>query len=113
MAITNQQVAAHEFLQAMVADSYYPAEVVEQGKAILLRLCELIEAGHPADLAELYLLTHAATDEFNELEAAFEAAGSEIETIARDAIGTDFWFVARAYGFPDADSEELISTREW
>ncbi|MFC4516421.1 MULTISPECIES: DUF5713 family protein [Streptomyces] len=24
-----------------------------------------------------------------------------------------FWFIARAYGFEDADMEELIVTREW
>ncbi|MCC3768922.1 hypothetical protein K6I34_000956 [Streptomyces sp. UNOC14_S4] len=80
----------------------------DQGKAVLLRLCENIEAGVPTDLAALYALPQAATEEFNDLEAEFEAASSEIETIARD-----FWFIARAYGFTDADAEELIATREW
>ncbi|WP_176737169.1 DUF5713 family protein [Micromonospora citrea] len=41
------------------------------------------------------------------------AAGSEIETVAREAIGDDFWFVATSYGFPDADVERLIANREW
>lgn len=52
-------------------------------------------------------------EEFNQLEAEFEAAGSEIETVAREEIAEDFWFVASTYGFTDADVEELIATRNW
>ncbi len=113
MPIGNQQVSAHAFLRAMYEDDYYPDHVVDRGRAILLKLCERIEAEQPRDLAALYALTHAATDEFNALEAAFEAAGSEIETVAREEIAEEFWFVADAYGFKDADVEELIATREW
>lgn len=75
-------------------------------------MCERERAG-AAGLAALYVLTQAATEEFNDLEAAFEAAGSEIETVARDETAGDFDFVARAYGFPEADVAELIATREW
>lgn len=64
-------------------------------------------------LDALYILTAVATEEFNALEEEFVAADSEIETIARDAIGEDFAFVASAYGFADADVEELIAAREW
>lgn len=59
------------------------------------------------------MLTQAATEEFNLLEAEFEAAGSDIETVAREEIAEDFSFVASAYGFADADVEELIATRDW
>ncbi|MCL2732855.1 MAG: DUF5713 family protein [Actinomycetia bacterium] len=113
MAITNQQAAQREFLAMLFEDAYYPDDVVAKGRAILVRLCERIEAEQPRDLAALYVLTHAATEEFNLLEAEFDAAGSEIETVARDEIGGDFWFVADAYGFADADGEELIAPREW
>ncbi|MFJ4482792.1 DUF5713 family protein [Streptomyces longwoodensis] len=113
MAITNQQVAGRTFLRQLYADAYYPDHVVDRGRAILLRLCERIETEQPSDLAALYVLTHAATEEFNSLEDDFEAAGSQIETVAREEIAEDFWFVASAYGFPDADVEELIATREW
>lgn len=54
-----------------------------------------------------------ATEEFNALEAEFDAAGSEIETVAREEIAEGFGFVADAYGFGDADVEELIAAREW
>ncbi|MGW0816633.1 DUF5713 family protein [Streptomyces viridiviolaceus] len=113
MPITDQQPAAHPFLRRMYEDRYYPDHVVDRGKEILLRLCERIEADRPADVTALYALTHAATEEFNALEDDFDAAGSEIETVAREVIGEDFWFVAQAYGFPDADPEELIATRDW
>ncbi|KUO16126.1 DUF5713 family protein [Streptomyces dysideae] len=113
MPISNQQVTAYPFLRAMYEDDYYPDHVVDRGREILLRLCERIETEHPADLAALYVLTQAATDEFNDLEGEFDAAGSEIETVAREEIAENFWFVASAYGFVDADVEELIATRDW
>jgi hypothetical protein len=97
----------------MYGDDYYPDHVVDKGRAILLRLCERIEAERPSDLAALYALTNAATEEFNALEADFEAAGSEIETVARELIADDFCFVAAAYDFPEADAEMLIADREW
>lgn len=113
MQISNPQILAHRFLDPLYEDEYFPDQVVDRGKAILERLCGRIEAEHPADLPALYALTHAATEEFNDLEAEFEEAGSEIETTAREAIGEDFWFVAGAYGFHDADAEELIAPRDW
>jgi hypothetical protein len=111
--ITNEQVAGRAFLQPLYADTYFPDHVLDKGKAILLRLCERIEAEQPSDLAALYALTQAATEEFNLLEAEFEEADSEIETVAREEIAEDFWFVASAYGFADADVEKLIATRDW
>ncbi|MEU0543964.1 DUF5713 family protein [Nocardia sp. NPDC005978] len=113
MPITNAQLRTHEFLQLMYEDEYYPDHLVELGKAILVRLCERIEAEQPGDLGALYVLTHAATEEFNDLEGEFCAGGSEFDTVAREWIGEEFWILANAYGFHDADSEELIATREW
>ncbi|KKD08816.1 DUF5713 family protein [Streptomyces sp. WM6386] len=113
MSMSNPQVTAYPFLKALYADDYYPDHVLDRAREILLRLCERIERERPADLAALYVLTHAATEEFNDLEAAFDAAGSEIETVAREEIGEQFWFIAHAYGFAAADSEELISGRNW
>ncbi|MET7638445.1 DUF5713 family protein [Streptomyces sp. NPDC005438] len=111
--IGNREVAEHPFLQGLYADPYFPDEILDRGRAVLWRLCERIEDERPSDLTALYALTHAATEEFNRLEAEFEAAGSEIETVARDEIAEDFWFVASSYGFADADVEELIATRDW
>lgn len=113
MSVTNERVANHPFLKEMFDDGYFPNALVEEGKQILMKLCADIEASKPADLAALYVLTHAATEAFNELDGKLQEAGSEIETAARDCIGTDFAFVAEAYGFQDADIEELIAPRDW
>ncbi|MEU5510429.1 DUF5713 family protein [Streptomyces fungicidicus] len=113
MPITNQQVAGHAFLRPMYNDSYFPDQVVDQGKAILLRLCERVEVERPSDLESLYALTQAATEEFNLLDRKFVAVGSGIETVAREWICDEFCFVASAYGFTDADAEELTAGRDW
>jgi cytochrome c556 len=112
-AIVNQQVEERVFLRALYESDYYPDQVLDKGKAILRELCARIEVEKPTDLTALYALTQVATEQFNDLEAEFEAAGSEIETVAREEIAEDFWFVAAAYGFADADVEELIAAREW
>lgn len=113
MPITNQQVAGHAFLRPMYQDSYFPDHLVDQGKGILLRLCERIEAEQPQDLEALYGISQAATEEFNFLDTKLHAAGSGIETAAREWIAEDFGFVASAYGFTDAHEEELVAGRDW
>jgi hypothetical protein len=112
MTITNGKLQGYSFLKEMSEDTYFPAFLVEKGQSILIRLCEQIEQQRPKDEAALYVLTHAATDEFNALATEFEEHDSEIETVARDCIGTDFGFISAAYGF-NADPEELIATRDW
>lgn len=112
MKIQNQQILAHQFLYEMQEDSYFPTAQVEKGKSILLQLCEAIETAKPNSLEQLYILTHAATEEFNHLAEEFEDNDAEIETAARDNIGSDFYFIATTYGF-EADIEVLIATREW
>lgn len=113
MPITNQQVAGHAFLRQMYDDPYFPDHVVDHGKAILLQLCERVEARQFLDLETLYALTQAATEEFNLLDREFVAAGSGIETVAREWICDEFCFVASAYGFMDADAGELTAGRDW
>jgi len=113
MPITNAAMADYAFLEVLYDDEYFPDHVLDKGRAILTRLCERIEADPPTDLDALYVLTRAATEEFNDLEAEFEAAGSEIETVAREEICGDLYNVAAAYGFPDADHEVVAGTRNW
>ncbi|MEU8892639.1 DUF5713 family protein [Streptomyces sp. NPDC048442] len=112
-SVTNQQVKDRVFLRALYGSDYYPEHVLDRGRAVLAGLCERIEAERPADLAALYVLTEVATEQFNDLEAEFDEAGSEIDTIAREEIAGEFRFVAKAYGFANADTEELVAAREW
>jgi hypothetical protein len=109
MALTNPKLQNYRFLKGMYADSYYPEFLVDEIKDILLRLCEQIEAEKPVTVEDLYSLTHLA---INALTDACLKNDSEIETMARDAIGSDFAFIAKAYGY-DADGEELIARRDW
>lgn len=111
--LTNEQVKNYPFLREMYEDEYYPNNLVDKGKDILTNLCAHIEQKPLKNLEELYTLTHAATDKFNNLQEEFDENDSEIETVARECIGADFKFIATSYGFKDADIEELIATRDW
>jgi hypothetical protein len=113
MTINNNGMASYSFLKEMYRDPYFPDELVKKGESILVSLCIEIERTSPSNLSELYALTHAATDRFNDLQEEFYSHDSEIETAAREAISEDFVNIAKSYGFPDADREELVATRDW
>jgi hypothetical protein len=111
--LSNVTVKSYSFLKEMYEDDYFPNNLVDKGRKILIDLCWQIEQRQPNNLSELYALTHAATNQFNDLQEEFEENDSEIETGARECIGMDFDFIAKTYGFEDADIEELIATRDW
>lgn len=112
MAITNAKVADYGFLEDMYADDYYPDFLVDKCREILVNLCVQIETWKPSTDAELFQLTHAATELINSLADEFDDHDSELETGAREALGKDFTFIAEAYGF-DVDTEEVMAPREW
>ena len=111
--LTNENLKTHSFLNDMFKDPFFPDFLVEKCKSILLDLCENIEATRPNSLDELYELTHASTERLNDLEEEFNEHGSEIETAARECLTLDIETIAKAYGYKDADLEELVATREW
>ncbi len=110
--LKNEKTKNYEFLKDMYQDDYFPEHLVDKGKAILIDLCRQIEIQEPSSLEELYTLTHAATERFNDLEDEFAENESEMETAAAEAIAMDFAFIAVSYGY-DADVEELIGPRTW
>lgn len=112
MTLTNEETRIYAFLEEMHNDTYYPVELVAKGQGILHALCLQIEAAHLQTPEELFALTHAATEQFNQLNVEFEAQDSELETGARENIGKDMAFIAEAYGF-QVDVEDLIENREW
>ncbi len=112
MAITNPSMKGHAFLAEMYADPYFPDHLVDKCRAILERLCMAIEETKP-DTDEAFLkLSHAATEEINALAEEFEENDSELETGARDCLGSDFYTITEAYGF-DIDIEDVIAPRDW
>jgi len=109
----NQIMKNYKFLECMYRDEYFPTFLVDKGKKILEDVCYAIEKNNIDDLAPLYKVTHNATELFNNLNEEFYEHESEIESMARDCIGENFKEIAIAYGFLDADIEELISPRDW
>jgi hypothetical protein len=110
--LTNAQIKSHSFLDCMYKDPYFPGFLVDKCKNILLEFCQEIETTRPSGLEELYKLSHISTNKLNALQNEFITNNSEIETGARECLGADFEFIAKAYHF-EADVEELIATREW
>ncbi|MFD1218499.1 DUF5713 family protein [Microbulbifer celer] len=113
MSITNESVKNYDFLTGMYQDDYFPDFLVDKVKAILVGLCEKIEAQAPVSSEELFKLTHAATESINELEEEFEENDSELETGAREVMAENFDFIVKAYGFDQVDIEDVIAPREW
>jgi hypothetical protein len=111
MPAGNPTILGHAFLDDMFRDGYFPNHLVEKGKQILLDLCDRIEREQPEGEA-VYSLTHEATERFNDLAEEFYEHDSEIETAARDNIGSDIDFILRTYGY-DLDIEEAIAPRDW
>lgn len=113
MPIANAKIRGRELLAEMYADGYFPDHLVDKIKAILLDLCEQIERERPGDEGSLLKLTHAATERINGLAQEFEENDSELETGAREAMGAEFEFIVRAYGFEHVDIEDVIAPRDW
>ena len=107
----NAYLSTYVFLKHMRRD--FPMPLVLKGVNVLRDLCTQIENQQPRDLAALYVLTHAATEKFNDLADEFYRAGRTVDTIAREIICDDFWVIANTYGFTDADPEELVAPRHW
>lgn len=110
--LENSQIRNYSLLECMYEDAYFPEFLVDKCHLVLINLCHQIEVKQPEKLEDLYELTHTATRYINDLEDEFFANGSEIETVARECLGMDIYFISKAYGF-DADVEELIATRRW
>ena len=113
MSHDDTKVDPSELLKGMYRDGYFPDDVVDKVRDVILEACHEIEAEGPSDHQALYAITCRATDKINDLQSVFEERGSEIETVARDDIAVTFGYVAKTYGFEDADLEKLIATREW
>ncbi|RRD91255.1 DUF5713 family protein [Conchiformibius steedae] len=113
MAIQNPDIRLDDWLAEMYEDDYFPDFLVDKCKAVFVNVCKRIESEQPDSLDALYAITHAATEQINDLQDEFDENDSEIETAARDCLGMTMYYVAQAYGFDDADCEELIAPRDW
>lgn len=113
MTVQNAKIKDYDFLRGMYNDGYFPNFLVDKIKVILIALCEGIEKENPQSPDALLTLTHSATEKINALEEDFDENDSELETVAREVMGTDFEYIVRAYGFTEIDLEDVIEPREW
>ena len=111
--LNNEAIKNHDFLKSMYQDDYFPDFLVDKIKSILISLCEDIEKAKPDSDASLLVLTHATTEQINNIEEEFEENDSELETAAREAIAEDFSVIVQSYGFKDIDLEDVIAPRNW
>ena len=101
-----------KLLAGMYNDSYFPRNLVNRTKNILLELCNQIEKEQPQTIEAVYLLTHKATIKINDLQDDFLLQNSEIETGARESIGESFELILDSTEF-DYDIEKALAPREW
>lgn len=113
MPITNTKVEQDRLLHGMYSDGYFPDFLVHKIKAILVELCEQIEAEKPGEAESLLKLTHAATERINDLQDEFDDNDSELETAAREDMAESFGHIVDAYGFTELDIEDVIAPRDW
>lgn len=101
------------YLKGMAQDAYFPPKLVRKGQQILERLDARLIESPPTDVEGLLELTHAATEEFNELAEEFYEHDSEIETAAREDIAESFGILLDRHGFGSVDIEDVIAPRDW
>lgn len=99
------------YLQDMYNDSYYPTFLVDRVKEQIQKMVQFLESGSYSNEMiqdELDKMTIA----INDLEEEFDEHDSEIETVARDSIGTTVEAILQAFKV-DIDIETAIRERVW
>ena len=100
-----------EYLKDMYQDPYFPKEQVDKVKDIIKGLVAYLENGkHTTDEVQTEL--DSIVSGINELQEDFEENGSEIETVARESIGTTIEEILKFFEV-DIDIEEAIRERDW
>ena len=101
----------YKLLDEMYQDEYYPDFLVDKVKAELQKVIDILERGE-TDTEVIQEKLDEAVRAINDLEEAFEENDSEIETVARDCIGTTVGYILEWFGIP-IDVEEAIRERDW
>lgn len=99
------------FLPDMYSDQYFPNFLVDKVKEAIIEAVVFIEKGGHTT-AQIQKAFDQMTLKINELEEEFEENDSEIETVAREAIGETVERIIRYFAI-DIDTEDAIKEREW
>ena len=102
---------SYELLADMYADRTYPKKLTDKVKNHIKQTISVLEQGQ-TDAAKAQKLFDKMTLAINRLEAEFDAAGSELDTVARDCIATDVIYILEWFGI-DLDVEDALREREW
>lgn len=101
----------YKLLDEMYQDGYYPDFLVDKVKAELQKVIDLLERGE-TDTEFIQEKLDEAVCAVNDLQDEFDENDSEIETVARDCIGTTVGYILEWFGIP-IDVEEAIRERDW
>ena len=101
----------YQMLAEMYQDDYYPDFLVDKISALLRKVIALLE-NDETDLKVIQSALDEAVEGINDLQAEFDENDSEIETVARDCIGTTVEYILRYFDI-DIDIEEAIRERDW
>lgn len=101
----------YKLLDEMYQDEYYPDFLVDKVKAELQKVIDLLERGE-TDTEVIQEKLDEAVCAVNDLQDEFDENDSEIETVARDCIGTTVGYILEWFGIP-IDVEEAIRERDW
>ena len=101
----------YKLLDEMYQDEYYPDFLVDKVKAELQKVIDLLERGE-TDTEVIQGKLDEAVCAVNDLQDEFDENDSEIETVARDCIGTTVGYILEWFGIP-IDVEEAIRERDW
>ena len=98
-------------LADMYCDHYYPDVLVDKIKGLIGKVISLLEGGEQ-DLVKIQQALDEMTISINNLQEEFEENDSEIETVARDSIGSTVDYILHWFQI-DIDIETAIRERDW
>lgn len=100
-----------KYLVDMYRDNYYPDFLVDKVKDALREVVDFLAAGS-RDMVAIQSHFDTAMEKINDLQEEFYENDSEIETVARDDIGTTVIAIISHFGL-DLDVEVAMQVRDW
>lgn len=101
----------YNLLHEMYQDKYYPNFMVDKVSRELQKAIDLLEIGE-IDAEIIQDKMDEITCAINDLQEEFNENDSEIETMARECIAEDVWYILEWFNIP-IDVEEAIRERDW
>ena len=102
---------SYVLLEEMYEDSYYPDYLVDKIKELMEQLTAFLET-EVRDLDKIQIKLDEMTLGINALQNEFDKNGSEIETVARDCIGSTVEYILQWFSV-DIETETAIRERDW